>query len=62
MQARFSRPFPSERSGDTRGMATLELGSEGSRGARCIAAVQWWSIMLGEETGCCSGASKGMLG
>jgi hypothetical protein len=41
--------------------ATLELGVEGSRGARCIAAVEWGSIILGEETGCCSGASGGML-
>jgi hypothetical protein len=43
-------------------MATLELGIEGSRGARCIAAVKWWSIMLDEETGCGSGASEGTLG
>jgi hypothetical protein len=43
-------------------MATLELGVEGSRRARCIAAVEWGNIMLGEETDCCSRATGVVLG
>jgi hypothetical protein len=39
---------------------TGQRGLEGR--ARCIAAVEWWSIMLGEETGCCSEASQGNTG
>jgi hypothetical protein len=62
MQARFTRRLPKERSCEIRGMATLEPGVEGSRGAIRIAAGEGESIMPGEGTDCWSEASEGVRG